>query len=205
MVSRAAKSAFVEAEEISNYMVSSRYSRIGSGNFCRHWACGLKKGGHGRSLCPPWLRGIAHHLSLTSAKRWSGALWLAQPVCFIQGSAWALCGMCWSCPAVEHCFVLPDLCSWVLKNLAFYLLLLVPARTVAGEEMMGLLLLLVTSFHLNCMFFQNRECAVAQSVALSKLLDRHFFQQETDWHLFHGPYVETFVCACIVQVSPFSK
>lgn len=74
-----------------------------------------------------------------------------------------------------------------------------------GKRWWGLLLLLLASFHLNWVFFQNRESAVAQSVVLSNLPDTHFFQQKTDWHLFHGLVVQTFVSACIVQISPFSK
>lgn len=107
-------------------------------------------------------------------------------------------------PEVPSCCVLlflQELCSWGLKNLAFYLLLIISARTVAGKETLGLLL---TFFHLSCMLFQSRECAIAKSLAFSKLLHTHFFQQETDCHLFHGLCMQTSLCAYI-QISPFSK
>lgn len=82
---------------------------------------------------------------------------LAQPFCFMQGSL-----LCWSCLAVQHSFVLPDLSYQRLKNFHFCLLLLVPARTVAGRRQWGLLLLLITSFHLKCIF--SKKCAIAQSL-----------------------------------------
>lgn len=173
------------------------YSSIGSGSVCRHRAWRLKKGARGRSLCPSELTGIACHLSLTSTEWWLVLCALLSPI--LLRNSW----MCCSCPAVERCCVLPEL-FWASRSFAFYLL--TPARTVAGQEMMGANAAArhVLSAQLY-VFFQNKECAVARSVALSKLFDRHLFEKERDWYLFHGLFAQIFACVYVVQILTFSK
>lgn len=125
---------------------------------------------------------------------------LAQPLFVCQP------GLSAECSGAAQLFVPPEVCYQGLMKLAFYLLLLIPARTVAGSrQWVRLLQVLLTPFHF-VYFSKKRDCATNRHKMLLCLHCPcyliHISSEET---LLHGLCVQTFVCVYIVQIFPFSK
>lgn len=157
------------------------YSSIGSGSVCRHRAWRLKKGARGRSLCPSELTGIACHLSLTSTECWLVLCALLTPFCSGTAGCAAAAQLLSSAVSCQSSSGHPGALLFTSSLLQ---------ELWQCRRWWGLMLLLVTSFQHNSMYFSKTRNALLPDLlrCLSYSIDIYSKRKEI------GTY--SMVCVC---------